>query len=157
MKIMRPHFEGAVGQSGQARRFDVNHVVLVLERPFDKEKLAARDNQSVPVVKIWCNYDVGDASLVLHRNEDKSLGCAWPLPGDDAAGHTDKLSVAACSQFLGGEDIAAAQLGSAIVHGMLSDRKSGPSVVRDETLFDFHLLQGTCRGIFAERVTILPK
>lgn len=66
MKIMGPYFEGAVGKSSQARRFDVDHIVLVLERTFDQQKLAACDHEPVAVVKVGGDNDVGDARLVLH-------------------------------------------------------------------------------------------
>ena len=41
MKIVRAHFKGKVGHAVPPCGLDMNHVVLVLERSFDKKKLAA--------------------------------------------------------------------------------------------------------------------
>lgn len=111
---MRPHFERTVGQSGQADCFDVDHVVLILEWAFNKQKLAARDHQSILVIEVGRDDDVRNARLVLHRNEDKLFRGAGPLASDDAAGHADKLSVSALPEILSRKDIAAAQLGAPV-------------------------------------------
>jgi len=47
MKIMRSHFQRAIRKSGQARRFDMDYIVLILERAFDQQKPAARDHQPI--------------------------------------------------------------------------------------------------------------
>jgi hypothetical protein len=44
----------------------VNYVVLVLERSLREEKLAACDHETVVVVKVGSDDDVGDARLIFH-------------------------------------------------------------------------------------------
>ncbi len=81
--------------------------------------------------------NVGDARLVLHRNEDESFGCAWSLARNDAAGHADVLPVSAQAEFLGGQDIAAAQLRAPVVH-RVACRPSGPvpGIVGNQTFLE---------------------
>src|SRR6185437_4768853 len=52
MKVVRSHFQSSIRESDQAGRFDVDHVVLILEGPFDKKELAAGDHKPVLVVEI---------------------------------------------------------------------------------------------------------
>ena len=79
MEVMRPHFQRAIRKSGQPSGLHMNHIVLILKWTFDQKELAARHHKPVAFVEIRRDDDVGNAGLILHRNEDKALRCAWPL------------------------------------------------------------------------------
>ena len=72
-------------------RFDVNHAVLILQRPFDQQEAAARDDDAVALEDIGSKDDVGDAGFIFEREEDEALGRAGPLACDDATGDADGL------------------------------------------------------------------
>src|SRR5260370_5273257 len=104
MEIMRAQIQAATGKRQQARCFDVDYAILILQKAFDKQKLALCHDEAIPLIEIRSNDDVGDPHFVFHRKKDEALGRAWPLPRDDAAGCPHKLSIAALSQVVRRQD-----------------------------------------------------
>jgi len=43
----------------------LNHVVLVLKYSLDEQEFATGYHQTIPVIKVWRNDDIGDAGLIL--------------------------------------------------------------------------------------------
>jgi hypothetical protein len=68
MKIVRSHFETAVGQRRQARCFDMDHIVLILERPFYKQKFTARYNEPVPIIAVGRHDELDHTCLDMRRS-----------------------------------------------------------------------------------------
>ena len=93
----------------------MNHAILILQRAFCKDELAACDDQALPFIQIGCDDDIGDAGFVLHRKKDEPLGCAGPLPCDDAACGPHKFTIFTSSQFLRGKNALPAQFRTPIV------------------------------------------
>jgi hypothetical protein len=61
----------------------MNHIVLVLKRPFNQQEPASGDHYPVSVVEIWRHNHIGDARLIFHRNEDEPLRGEWIAEGFD--------------------------------------------------------------------------
>ncbi len=51
----------------------VNHSVLILQRTFDPEKPAARDDDAIALKDIRRNDDVGDAGFIFEGKKDEAL------------------------------------------------------------------------------------
>src|SRR5260370_2670217 len=96
--------QGGNGKGEEGGCFDVDYAVLILQKAFDKQKLALCHDEAIPLIEIRSNDDVGDPHFVFHRKKDEALGRAWPLPRDDAAGWPHKLSIAALSQVVRRQD-----------------------------------------------------
>jgi hypothetical protein len=50
---VRSHFKAAVCERRQPRDLHVNHTILILQRAFDKKKLASRHYQAEAFIKAW--------------------------------------------------------------------------------------------------------
>lgn len=62
----------------------LRHIILILERAFDEMKLTSSDHHPIAIIEIGCDDDVSEASLVIHRNADVSLGRTCPTRNDAA-------------------------------------------------------------------------
>ena len=71
----------------------MNHTILILQRAFCEDELAACDNKTLSLIQIGCDDDIGDAGFVLHRQKDKSHRCTWPLPCDDTTCGSNKFTM----------------------------------------------------------------
>jgi len=77
VEVMRLRFDSCMRQRRKARGLYVNHVILILQRPFDKKKLAARDYQAVLFINIRRHDHVGDSRLVFHGDKNETLRGPW--------------------------------------------------------------------------------
>src|ERR1700744_5020956 len=157
VEVVGANFEGAVGAGGKSHSFNVDDVVLILQGAFDQQEAAAGDEQAVAVVQVGSNDDIGDAGFVFHGDEDEAFSGARALAGDDASGGADVFAIAAGFQLLGREDVAAAQFGATVVHGMFANGKAGAGVVGDEALFDIHGIEGEGLGRLAKPLALLTE
>ena len=90
----------AISKGAMCLGFDMNHALLILERPFDPEKAAARNYDAVLLENVRGKDDVGDAGFIFKREEDKALRGAGALAGNDATGNAHVAIVPAFQQFL---------------------------------------------------------
>ena len=81
-------------------RLHVDYSILILQRPFDPEKPAARDDDAIALKGIRGNDDVGDAGFIFERKKDEALGRAWPLPCDHAPGNAHKSVTCGATQII---------------------------------------------------------
>src|ERR1700754_407820 len=109
----------------------MDHTVLVLENPFDGQKLATRNSEAVTVIEIWCNDHIRNTRLVFHRDKDKPFGGSRALPRDHASCCFDKFPILAMSQFISSYDSVALQCATSAIHGMLIDCETCSRVVCD--------------------------
>ena len=80
-------------------RLHVDYSILILQRPFDPEKPAARDDDAIALKGIRGNDDVGDAGLIFEGKKDKSLRGARPLSCDHATGYAHKSIACGTTQI----------------------------------------------------------
>jgi len=66
MKVVGLQLDCGVGERGQASRFNVNYVVLILQGALDQEEFAARYHQAVTLVEVGSDDDVRNARFVFH-------------------------------------------------------------------------------------------
>src|SRR5258707_188283 len=78
----------------EAVGLDADDAVVLLEAAFDDEEGARQDGPAVRFVGGRVDDDVGDAGLVLEREEDEALGCAGALADDAEAAGTNALAAA---------------------------------------------------------------
>ena len=90
----------AIGKSHQSSRFHMNHAILILQGSFDNQEFAARDNQTLPLIQVGRDDDIGNAGFIFHREEDETLCRAGPLPRNDAARCPHELPILLFAQFL---------------------------------------------------------
>ena len=89
--------------------------------------------------------DVGDAGLVLEREEDESFRGARPLPRDDHAGDAHAPPLPRGLQIDGAQHAAHRQLVAAQRHRMPADGQPGAGIVGDQALGLGHRLQRAAR------------
>src|SRR4029450_6874530 len=83
---------------------DRRDTVLILEHAVDDEEWFLDDDEAVAREEIRPDDDVGNAGLVLEREEHEPLGRAGPLARDDHAGHADAAALPRRCQIPRAED-----------------------------------------------------
>jgi len=89
--------------------YGTEHSVTTLDKGADLlvhqlavvHELAARDDETLPLVEVGRDHDIIDAGLVFHRQKNKPHSRPWPLPGDHAARRPYKITVPASAQLPG--------------------------------------------------------
>src|ERR1700722_17043198 len=100
----------------------MNDTVLVLQWTFRQDELCACDYQSLSLIEIRGDDDIGNARLVFHGKEDESFGGTGTLPRNDKAGDPYKLTVAVSPQFLSRKNSLHTKFLALECQGMLFDR-----------------------------------
>ena len=119
----------------------VDNVIDVLNRTFEKKKLALNNGSAILIENIRSNDDVGNAGFVFEADEDEAFGCSWPLARDHAAGHADITAIGCMREIDGAKNAETVQPFAAIGHRMRADGHAGAVEVRDETFFVGHDLE----------------
>lgn len=138
MVVVGLRFGGGDSQRQNARGFDGNDVVLILQQAFDAEEFFAIDDEAVFFVEIRADDDVGDAGFVLEAQKDKTLGGAGTLAGNHATGHDGERAVGNAAQIAGAAHTASFESGAAIGKRMRAGGHSGSMKIGDETFFVGH-------------------
>src|SRR5207247_11228637 len=99
----------ALHQFGTHRR----HPILALEDPADDQKFLLEDGEPVPGKKVRAHDDVGDAGLILEREEHETLGGAGTLTRDDPSGDANAASLTRGVEIDGPHDAARGELAAA--------------------------------------------
>src|SRR6185437_16988454 len=113
---MRPDLQRQICERLEARRFHVNHSVLILQGAFSDDELAPRHHQPVPLVQVWRDNYIGNAGLILHGNKDETTRSTGTLAGNDTSCSAHEAAVGYVLQLVGREDAVAPQLMSSISH-----------------------------------------
>jgi len=141
VEVMGLYWRGGDVQLLDVSGPDVDHLVDVLESPFDEQKLGIGDKIPVSLIKIGVDDGIGYAGLVLDGKKDETVRRAGSLPGDDAAGDACLHAMADQLEIPGPKDIHLPELGTAMRHGMTTYRDAGPGVVGNHALFRVHGLK----------------
>ena len=139
MEIVGADFGAGNIERRDALGFHVDHAVLVLERSFDAQKPAARDDHAVALENVRRNDHIGNAGFVFEREENKALCCAWPLARDDASGNAHESIVAAVSEVVGRMNALSAQGGTMVGHWVRAGGEPSAGVVGGNALVCGHL------------------
>ena len=89
---------------------------------FQQERLA-NDRHSIAIEQIRTDDDVGDAGLVLERQEDESLRGAGALTRNHHPRHADAAAVARLRQIRGAQHAAQRKVVAAQRHRVRADRE----------------------------------
>ena len=89
---------------------------------FDQQERLPDDGHAITIEQIRSDDDVGDAGLVLEREEHEALRGAGPLARDDHAGHAHAAAVARLRQIRRAQHAAQRKVVAAQRHRMRSDR-----------------------------------
>lgn len=100
MEIVGGHFGSGDIERNNSIGFDVDYSILILQRTFNLEEAAARNDDAIALKDVRGNDDIGDAGFIFEGKEDKSLGCAWPLPCDNTPGNSDKVIARSVTQII---------------------------------------------------------
>ena len=122
----------------------MDDAVLILEFAGDEEEFFAGDEESVAVVEVGVDDDVGDAGFVFEGEEDEAEGGAGALAGDDATGGGDSAAVGGVVELGCGEDVGGGEIGAAEGHWVVVYGEACAGVVGDEAVFCGHLAEGVC-------------
>ena len=74
-------------------RFHRDNVVLILQNPFHHQELLRSQQETVFLEQVGHDNGIGDSSLVLQAEKDKTFGGAGTLACDDASANSQKLTI----------------------------------------------------------------
>jgi len=129
MEVVSANVRNGDFQRHDVPSLDMNRPVLILERPFDSEKARARDHDAVLLEYVRGKDDIGNAGFVFEREEDKALGGARSLTGNDATGNAHIAIVPAFKQLLRRKDALVLKSRTVIGHWMRAGGESGSRVI----------------------------
>src|SRR5580700_7548279 len=100
MEIMGAHIGAGDFEGSNSICFHVNDSILILQRTFDPEKPAARNDNAITLKGIRSNDDIGDAGLIFEGKKDEPFRSAWPLACDDTPSNAHKAVTRGVTQVL---------------------------------------------------------
>src|SRR5487761_64678 len=138
MKIVRSGFGAGDGQWLYAFHFDGNDVVLILQAPFNQQKLVMDDNCMILLEKLRRDDCIGDACFVFEAEKHKTLRGSGPLARNDGSGEADVRAVRKMFELDSGANPAPLQIRAMVSQGMRTDGHARASKIRDQSFFDGH-------------------
>ena len=110
----------------------MDHLALALDAPAHRQHARGHDDAAVLLEDLRPDHEVGDAGLVLQRDEQHALGRAGPLADQHDAGGLQPAAVAGAHGLGTGDDPPAPQVLAQEGDRMLPQRQAEMAVVRDD-------------------------
>lgn len=108
-----------------------NHIVLILQDAFNRQKAFAGQQQTIAVKKSGRDDGIGHTGFIFQTDKDKSLGSAWTLANDDATSNANPSAAGNVAQFAGAANAHGREPCTAVSHGMRSHGEAGAVKVGD--------------------------
>src|SRR5512135_1073358 len=115
-------------------------MVEVLQGAFNQQELFANEQEAIFFEQSGGDDGVGDAGLILQAEKNESVGGAWALAGDDAAGNAYAPSVFDVLQVAGAQH--ATQLSAPVGHGVAAYSQAGAAKIGHQAFLVAHARQG---------------
>src|SRR3989440_12991376 len=93
MKIVRSGFRLRYRERKNAFRFHGDVVVLILQAPFNQQKLLMHHNEMILMKKLWSNDGIGDPGFIFKAEEHEAFCRTGTLPRNHCASHANTGSV----------------------------------------------------------------
>src|SRR5487761_463008 len=138
MKIVGSGFCAGYGQRLYAFHFDGNDVVLILQAPFNQQKLVMHNDGMILFEKLRRDDCIGDACLIFEAEKHKALCGSGPLARNDGSGEADVRAVRKMFELDSGANPAPPQIPAMVSQGMRTDGHARASKIRDQSFFDGH-------------------
>ena len=138
MKIVGSGFGAGDGQWLYAFHFDGNDVVLILQTPFNQQKLVMDDNCMILLEKLRRDDCIGDACFVFEAEKHKAFCGSGPLARNDGSGEADVRAVRKMFEFDSGANASPFQFRAMVSEGMRAYGHARPTKIGDQSFLGGH-------------------
>src|SRR6266849_631161 len=101
MEIVRTNIDRIDFKRADDIGFHRYDILLVLKFPLNDQELFVCHQATILLVNTRSNNGVGNSCLIFEAQENETLGCSWPLPGDYASCDPSLPSVSELCQIAG--------------------------------------------------------
>ena len=116
----------------QLPRDEMHHGSLALDAPAHGEQPRPEQDAPLALVELGPDDDIGDAGLVLERDEKDALGGAGPLAREHEPGYGQDAAIGRVHRVGAGDDAAACQIGAQEGDRVPPQRQARVPIVRGD-------------------------
>ena len=126
------------GQIGQMTRHEMHHLPFPLNPPADRKQAGGQHGAAVLLEDLRPDDEIGDAALILDRDEHHAFGRSRHLPHQDEAGGFEPAAVARRHRLGAGDDPPACEVSAQERQRMGAERQADMAVVLDNIAAGLH-------------------